>query len=85
MSQTAAINQSELIKPVHDTDGGAFAEQILADLLEQGYMGNELLEKFKTQNRAVRPAVLKLIQEADSFAETGKGRIAMDELFGMEG
>jgi hypothetical protein len=73
-----------LIRPVRDTNGGEFSEQILADLISQGYQGSELLEKFKEQSHAVRPAVRKLIDEADAFAKSGKGRATMDELFGAE-
>lgn len=47
----------------------AFAEEILSDLIEQGYTGEELLAEFKRVNRKVRPAVEKLIEEADAFAK----------------
>ena len=70
------------IRPLRDTDGSYFAEQILADLISQGYTGQELLEKFKEYSKAIRPAVLKLIEEADALARSGKGHIPMDELFG---
>ena len=40
--------------------------------------------KFKEHSRAVRPAVRKLLEEADAFARSGEGRIPMDELFGVE-
>ena len=72
------------IRPLRDTSGNEFSEQILADLITQGYAGQELLEKFKEHSKAVRPAVLKLLEETDDFAKSGKGRIPMDELFGTE-
>ena len=55
------------IRPLRDSGGGEFSEQILADLISQGYAGQELLDKFKEYSKAVRPAVLKLIEEADCF------------------
>jgi hypothetical protein len=70
-----------LIRPVRVT-GGEFGEQILADLIAQGYEGQELLGKFKEYSKAVRPAVLKMLDETDAYAKSGKGRIPLDELFG---
>jgi bifunctional DNA-binding transcriptional regulator/antitoxin component of YhaV-PrlF toxin-antitoxin module len=46
-----------------------FAEEILKDLINQGYSGEELLEEFKRMNRNVRPAVEKMIEEADDLAK----------------
>ncbi|WP_422485396.1 YwpF family protein [Gudongella sp. DL1XJH-153] len=45
-----------------------FAEEILKDLINQGYSGDDLLREFKTMNRKMRPAVEKLIDEADELA-----------------
>ena len=36
-----------VIRPVSERSGGEFAEAILADLISQGYQGEELLAKFK--------------------------------------
>ena len=58
-----------------------FSEEILADLIAQGYSGEELLGKFKEQSRKIRPAVEQLIAEADEIARSGKST-SMDELFG---
>ena len=72
-----------LIRPVRDSGGGEFSEQILSDLIAQGYEGQTLLEKFREQSRAIRPAVQELIKEADAFAKTSEGRIPMSALFGV--
>ncbi len=72
------------IRPVRDTNSGEFSEQILADLISQGFSGQELLEGFKEQSKKVRPAVKKLIAEADDLAKSGEGKIALDEMFGAE-
>ena len=70
-----------LIRPIRDINGGEFSEQILADLIEQGYEGSELLEKFKEQSLAVRPAVIKMIEEAKEYVRSGKGEIPRGALF----
>ena len=72
-----------IIRPVRQ-NGGAFAEQILADLLAQGYQGDELLAKFKEAQSKVRPAVERMIQEADAFAMKKDGGVSLEELFDAE-
>ena len=85
-SEAECILQDDglLIRPVHVAGGGEFSEQILADLISQGYEGQELLERFKEYSKAVRPAVRKLLDENAAFVKSGEGRIPMDELFGPE-
>jgi hypothetical protein len=46
-----------------------FAEEILADLIKQGYSGDTLLRKFKDTTKKIRPAIEDLIQEADALAK----------------
>lgn len=77
-------NGGIFIRPIHDLNGGEFAEQILADLITQGYEGAELLKQFKEQSKRIRPAVERLIQETDEYVRNGGGRISLDELFGAE-
>jgi hypothetical protein len=77
-------NGGIFIRPIRELNGGEFAEQILADLIAQGYEGQELLDQFKKQSQKVRPAVEKLIEEADAFAKSGEGRLSLAELFGAE-
>lgn len=72
-----------IIRPVRQ-NGGEFAEQILADLLAQGYQGGELLAKFKEAQSKVRPAVERMIQEADAFAMKKDGGVFLEELFDAE-
>ena len=76
---------SLLIRPLQNSKDSDFSEQILADLISQGYEGKELLLAFKQYSKAVRPSVQKLINETDEFAKSKKGRISLDELFGPEG
>ena len=62
-------NNMLILKPVKQEDS-AFAEEILEDLIQQGYSGKKLLAEFKKVNRKIRPAVDKLIEEADEIAKT---------------
>lgn len=68
------------IRPFRENTGGEFAEQILKDLIGQGYEGQALLDKFKDVNKKIRPAVETLIAEAEDIAKTGKGT-TIHELF----
>lgn len=79
------LRGSELIiRPVSKQGGGEFAEQILADLLKEGYTGDELLAQFKAVQRKVRPAVEKLIADADVLASSEGTSPGLDDLFGTE-
>lgn len=71
-----------LIKPVRDKGSGDFAEQILADLIAQGYSGQGLLDKFKEEQRKVRPAVEKMIEKAKGAANEKGQSYTYDDIFG---
>ena len=49
-----------IIEPAKSENGGEFAEQILADLISEGYSGQDLLSEFKSRQSKVRPAVEKM-------------------------
>ncbi|MDR1701746.1 MAG: AbrB/MazE/SpoVT family DNA-binding domain-containing protein [Sporomusaceae bacterium] len=72
-----------VIRPVQDS-GGEFAEQILADLISQGYSGQELLAKFKAASRQIRPAVEKLLAEASLIAKEKTPYETIEDIFGGE-
>ena len=76
-------NNQIIIRPAQDS--GEFDEQILADLISQGYSGEELLTKFKEYRRKIRPAVEHLLDDADKAAR-GEGEYAtLSELFAEDG
>lgn len=50
-------------------DNGEFAEEILKDLIEQGYNGQELLQKFHEMQSQIKPAVESLLEEASGIAK----------------
>lgn len=73
-----------VLRPVKKNTSGEFAEQILADLIRQGYSGEELLEKFKQTQRKIRPAVEAMLAEADRVAESKSGGYSLEDVFGTE-
>jgi hypothetical protein len=64
----------------------SFAEEILEDLIAKGYSGQKLLSEFKIVKKQVRPAVEKLIVEADALAREASARYMdkTDEIFKNE-
>ena len=61
-----------IIEPARSENSGEFAEQILADLITEGYSGQELLSEFKTRQSKVRPAVEEMLKAAKD-AVNGSG------------
>jgi hypothetical protein len=57
-----------ILTPVRNEDP-AFAEEILKDLISQGYTGEKLLAEFKKINSKIRPAIEKMLEEADNLAK----------------
>jgi len=68
------------IRPLRN-ESSDFSEEILADLVAQGLSGQELLARFKEQTKKVRPAVQKMIEEADEAAKSGAGKRSINDLF----
>ena len=75
-------NNQIIIKPAQDS--GEFDEQILADLISQGLSGEELLAKFKETRRNVRPAVERLLAEADNVARGDGEYVSLSALAGED-
>lgn len=78
-------NNMLIIKPPRD-EGSAFAEEILSDLINQGYSGQKLLTEFRRINRQIRSAIEKPIEEADSFAKAASENYIdkTDDIFGID-
>ena len=45
--------------------GGEFAEQILAELIDEGLSGEALLSKFKERQAQIRPAAEAMLHNAE--------------------
>lgn len=73
-----------VIRPARTNTGGEFAEQILADLIAQGYSGNDLLERFKKAQRQIRPAVKAMLTDAKRAAVSESDPITYESVFGTE-
>ena len=76
-------NNAIIIRPVRES-GGEFDEQILADLIAQGLSGQELLDKFKEPRRQIRPAVERLLDEAQRAANGNAPGNNYKDIFGSE-
>ena len=74
-----------IIQPAtHVSGGGEFAEQILSELIAEGFSGQELLNEFKTRQAKVRPAVEAML-EAAKAAASGTGEYSTyNDIFGSE-
>ena len=70
-----------VIRPVKTNTGGEFSEQILADLIAQGYSGEKLLEHFKKAQNQVRPAIEAMIVEAESVAASESDYVSYNDVF----
>ena len=74
-----------VLRPVKGQGGGEFAEQILADLIKQGFSGNQLLDEFKKAQKNVRPAVEAMLTQAEQAARGEGESYSYDDVFGPEG
>lgn len=73
-----------VIRPAKTNTGGEFAEQILADLIAQGYSGNELLDRFKKAQGQMRPAVEAMMVEAERVAASESEYMSYEDVFDGE-
>ena len=74
-----------ILRPVKEQSGGEFAEEILADLIEQGLSGDQLLDEFKKAQKKVRPAVEAMLTQAEQAARGEGESYSYDDVFGPEG
>jgi bifunctional DNA-binding transcriptional regulator/antitoxin component of YhaV-PrlF toxin-antitoxin module len=70
-----------VIRPVRE-ESGAFDEEILADLISQGFAGAALLAKFKETRKQIRPAVELLLGEAALAADGNTPGASYADVFG---
>ena len=79
------VNGDELIiRPIRAGYGGEFAEQILTELVNEGYSGNELIQEFKQRQSQVRPAVEAMLANADAIARDKAEYETYADVFGKE-
>lgn len=68
--------------PVQSDAEGEFAEQILAELIEEGFTGDELLSEFKKRQAKVKPAVESVLSEAKEIAHGRGAYSTYEDVFG---
>ena len=73
-----------VLRPVREQGGGEFAEQILADLIAQGFSGDQLLTEFKKMQKKVRPAVEAILTQAEQAARGESESSSYEDVFGTE-
>ena len=71
-----------IIQPAKEISGGDFAEQILTDLIDEGYSGQALLDEFKTRQANVGLAVEKMLETAKLVAQGTGEYSTYDDIFG---
>ena len=73
-----------ILQPATAVSGDNFAEQILAELVDEGYEGKELLKEFKSRQARIRPAVESMLAKAQEAAR-GVGEFSTyEDIFGAE-
>lgn len=74
-------NDEIVLRPIPKE--GDFSEEILKDLVAEGYNGQDLLHEFQYRKTQTRPAVEKLIAESGRAAQqfTKTGNDETEELF----
>lgn len=73
-----------IIRPVKTASSGEFDEYILADLISQGLSGKDLLDAFKAERKKIRPAVEKMLDEAEKAAYGEGEYYSYDDIFSAE-
>ena len=73
-----------IIQPARQTDDGEFSEQILADLVNEGFSGKALLDEFKIRRQKIRPAVESLLAVAKAAAMGKEEYSTYGDIFGSE-
>ncbi len=73
-----------VLRPVRQQDAGEFDEQILADLIAQGYTGQKLLSEFKSMRKKIRPAVQAMLHDAEKAADGQTPSYSYQDIFGED-
>ena len=73
-----------IIQPAAPINSGEFSEQILAELIEEGYSGKKLLNEFKKRQSRIRSSVESIIEEAKRVAQGEGDYFSYDDVFADE-
>ena len=67
-----------------DREATEFFVEILKDLVEQGYSGDELIKQFEIQSKNIKKAVSNMLEEADAIVAGEKPAASLDDIFGSD-
>ena len=60
---------------------GEFDAEIISELKKKGYTGEKLISEFERMRKSVRPAIEKMITEADNIARDCTDYAQMEDIF----
>jgi bifunctional DNA-binding transcriptional regulator/antitoxin component of YhaV-PrlF toxin-antitoxin module len=74
-----------IIRPAQE-ESGYFSQEILNDLIDEGFSGDDLKREFAKRSRQVRPAVKKMLDDVKTFTKKSleNYKDETDEIFGTE-
>ena len=73
-----------IIEPARKENSEAFAEQILTELIDEGYTGQDLLIEFKIRQAKVRPAVEEMLKAAEETVKGAADYATYIDVFGRD-
>ena len=65
-------------------NNGEFAEEILKELINEGYSGKKLIKEFNSRQAKVKPAIKEMLNEARKMAKGEMKSMSYDDVFGEE-
>lgn len=63
MVEFDSVGKRLIVKPISESDGFDFSDEILKDLIERGFEGQELLEEFKNVKTQIPEALKRVFDE----------------------
>lgn len=76
-------DNSIIIRPLKQYNS-EFSEEILKDLISQGFSGEKLLEEFKKKSKEIKSAISTMLEEANKIAIGEISSATMEDIFETE-
>ena len=83
-SEIQKYKRNDFQNIIYEVHGGEFAEQILAELIDEGLSGEALLSKFKERQAQIRPAAEAMLHNAEEIANGNAPFETYEDVFGSE-
>ncbi|MBN1469288.1 MAG: hypothetical protein JW924_11225 [Fusobacteriaceae bacterium] len=76
----------EIILKPSSKESGYFAQEILNELVDSGYKGDELKKEFAKRSKEVKPAVKKLLKDVSQYTKESMKNYKdeTEDIFGTE-